>query len=73
MRRILRWWRIAVEVQYIVQILEGGLDDEVVPDILRGSQRVKFLDFATKSLVRLFSPKALEPKCARVFRSVSDC
>lgn len=40
-------WRIAVEVQYlsyIVQILEGGLDDEVVPDILRGSQRAKFLE-----------------------------
>jgi hypothetical protein len=31
-------WRIAVEVQYIVQTLEGGLDDEVVPDILRESQ-----------------------------------
>lgn len=42
--RILRCSRIVVEAQYIIEILEGGLDDEVVRDTLRESQRVKFLE-----------------------------
>jgi hypothetical protein len=41
MRKILR---PSLTHKYIAQILEDDFDDEVVPGILRGSQRVKFLE-----------------------------
>jgi hypothetical protein len=33
-----------VDAEYVTQILEGDLDDAVVPDMLRGSLRVKYLE-----------------------------